>query len=247
MNPVAKAQADLLDFYNFANEHLFEGNPAIGVRLPNAVVLIERNGRSPFSLGSMARRSVVINGTEVQNSIQLYLTHFFDMSAKEVGATLVHEMTHYAQEIFPEVYGVPGKGAYHNTNWVKWMLAVGLQPISETTGTKGTGTKVHHEVIEGGLFDLLWRVWSTSKGHEPDEEWGWSVQRYDPSAAIVGLPGGNGAVVPEPVKHPSAKRSWSCQCVTKLGRKAGGYRTVYVNGDFNATCDDCGCKFTENL
>lgn len=245
MNPIVKAQNDLRDFYEFANEHLFENNPAIGVRLPDAVVLIERNGRSPNTLGSMARRSVLVNGTEVQNSIQLYLTRFFEMSAREVAATLVHEMTHYGQELFPEVYGKAGKGAYHNTNWVKWMLAVGLQPISATTGTKGTGTSVHHEVIEGGLFDLLWRVWSTSKGHDPALEWGWSVQRYDPSAAIVGLPGGDDGVVPEPVKHPSAKRGWRCECLTTRGRRAGTPRTVYVNGEFNATCDDCGCKFTE--
>jgi len=62
-------------------------------------------------------------------------------------STLAHEMAHHWQQH----HGKPGKGPYHNKQWVEKMLEIGLQPISPNG--KGTGTKVGHEIIEDGAFE----------------------------------------------------------------------------------------------
>lgn len=71
---------------------------------------------------------------------------------KEIYSTLVHEMVHYWQEVF----GKPSKGNYHNKEWARKMISIGLIP-SHNGLPKGkmTGTKMTHYIEEGGLFEQV--------------------------------------------------------------------------------------------
>lgn len=68
-------------------------------------------------------------------------------------STLVHEMVHHWQKEF----GKPGKGAYHNREWARKMLEVGLEPVSLDQKGKMTGRRVTHVVVPGGVFDQACR------------------------------------------------------------------------------------------
>lgn len=67
----------------------------------------------------------------------------------EVMQTLVHEMVHCWQHCF----GNPGRTSYHDTEWAKKMIRVGLMPSSTgEPGGKITGQHMSDYIIEGGAF-----------------------------------------------------------------------------------------------
>lgn len=71
----------------------------------------------------------------------------FDRTLAVIMSTLVHEMAHHWQKHF----GKPGKGRYHNAQWVEKMLELGLQPVS--ANGKGTGNSVSHDIVDDGPFE----------------------------------------------------------------------------------------------
>jgi predicted SprT family Zn-dependent metalloprotease len=80
-------------------------------------------------------------------------------TVEEIFATLVHEMCH----LWQDSHGSPGRRGYHNAEWVRKMLSVGLDPYEfrpktgERTGKK-TGESVSHDIVDGGLFRLAWQA-----------------------------------------------------------------------------------------
>lgn len=84
-----------------------------------------------------------------------------DRDVRTVLSTLVHEMAHHWQQVF----GKPGKGAFHNMEWAEKMLELGLKPISIDKPGKMTGRRVTHEVVEGGAYDLSYEKFA-KKGHD---------------------------------------------------------------------------------
>ena len=62
-------------------------------------------------------------------------------------STLTHEMAHLWQQCF----GKPSRHGYHNRQWVKKMLEIGLEPKS-LDSENGTGQRVTHTIIEEGAF-----------------------------------------------------------------------------------------------
>lgn len=69
---------------------------------------------------------------------------------KEILSTLVHEMVHLWQQHF----GKPGRRGYHNRQWARQMMWVGLRLISLDNPGKMTGQRVTDEIISGGRFDV---------------------------------------------------------------------------------------------
>ncbi len=70
---------------------------------------------------------------------------------KSVLSTLVHEMAHCWQQ----VYGKPGRGGYHNKQWARKMVDLGLHPTaSGEIGGKQVGHRVTHVIIDHGAFDV---------------------------------------------------------------------------------------------
>lgn len=73
----------------------------------------------------------------------------FDRTDSEILATLAHEMCHHWQH----TEGHPGKTrGYHNGEWATKMKSIGLSPLSATTGSKGTGVNVTHEIVISGKY-----------------------------------------------------------------------------------------------
>jgi len=76
---------------------------------------------------------------------------FADCTDKEILGTLLHEMAHLWQAHF----GKPGRGRYHNREWARKMITLGLLPISLDRPGKMTGQAVTHEIMPGGPFDVI--------------------------------------------------------------------------------------------
>lgn len=131
----------------------------------------------------------------------------FDRSDKDILATFVHELVHHWQEHFGQ--HIP-KSAYHNKEWVAKMKAIGLQPISETTGEIGTGTRVHHSIITFGMFDNLCDAFLATSLFDL----GWQSKRQTS------------------VKKERQKYSFRFECPT-CGQVAKGAKTLKI------TCTEC--------
>jgi ribosomal protein S27E len=78
-----------------------------------------------------------------------YLSH---SEPRDGLSTLVHEMVHQWQHH----YGKPSRDGYHNMQWARKMIDVGLVP-SDTgqQGGKLVGQRVNHFIRENGPFDRL--------------------------------------------------------------------------------------------
>lgn len=182
---VATSLQSAFDYFNRA---LFRGN------LPDVLITLNRKAGTYgyFSKQRFTRRGTqstfpLVNKNNILSEISLN-PDTFDRSDTEILATLVHEMCHHWQHHFGNN---PSKTAgYHNAEWANKMRQVGLQPISETTGTRGTGKRVSHEINETGPFlrdcqeflatnkefDLSW----TSKERKPArKKHNKTVFRYD--------------------------------------------------------------------
>ena len=117
------------------NQMLFNG------RLPE-VALIEH--RQKGAKGYFASNAAVKKDGSRIHEIAINPTNYDDTAGAL--STLIHEMVHLQQE----VEGKPGSRGYHNREWVRMMLAVGLEPVSIDKPGKGTGFKVTHTIMPGG-------------------------------------------------------------------------------------------------
>lgn len=146
--PTIEAYGDLEGGYDFFNEYLFVRK--FDVRLPNVMLTMPKHKRyqgyfQHRSWGSAAGRHVCASEIVLN-------PEFFD-SLQEVCQTLVHEMVHLAQAEFPEVFGKPSPRAYHNRDFARSMIKVGLMPSSTgLPGGKMTGVGMREYVIAGGPF-----------------------------------------------------------------------------------------------
>lgn len=129
--------------FDYFNGELFGG------RLPPCLITLQRrrNTRGYFApLGIAARH----NQTLRTNEIALNPDTFMGRDDKEILSTVVHEMTH----LWQAHEGKPSRGCYHNQQWAREMLRLGLRPISLDQPGKMTGQRVTHEIVAGGAFDV---------------------------------------------------------------------------------------------
>lgn len=127
--------------YEFFNWRLFEN------KLPNCLITLQRRQNTyGYFAGQRFRREDGMKSDE----IALNPSHFNEGEAIEVLSTLGHEMVHLYQHHF----GKPGRGRYHNREWARIMMSVGLQPSSTgEAGGKETGDKMNHFIIKSGSFE----------------------------------------------------------------------------------------------
>ena len=142
VDPTSTTYVSLIDAYAFLNERLWSGS------LPPCLVTLQRkaNCAGYFAGGRFKTR----DGKSVTDEIALNPATFEDRSTRTILSTLAHEMTHLEQHHT----GKPGKGGYHNQEWAQLMIAIGLKPVSLDQPGKMTGTKVTHEIVPGGRFDV---------------------------------------------------------------------------------------------
>lgn len=97
------------------------------------------------------RRFKSIDGANITDEIALNPTHFSKRGAKNVLSTLAHELAHQWQQHF----GAPSRTGYHNAEWARKMVEVGLIPTDTgRRGGKQTGPRMTHYIKRGGAFDL---------------------------------------------------------------------------------------------
>ena len=135
------------DAFTFFNYTLFDG------QLPDVGFTVEtrKGARAFFHANQFTMKD---NGDKLHKIAMN--PDSFDRTDEKSMSTLVHEMVH----LWQVVHGLPGRGAYHNAEWASKMLELGLPPQSTTTGSRGTGDRVTHDIEPGGAFGLAFDEWS---------------------------------------------------------------------------------------
>lgn len=244
VEPTAQAYGELRLAFKVFNERLFDST------LPSPLITLQRE---PRTCGYFSNKRFVGHDGVTTDEIALNPEYFACVPLVEVLATLLHEMVHLWQAHF----GRPGRGRYHNAEFARKMIEVGLMPSS--TGHPGgsqTGDQMSDYPIEGGRFlqvvDYLVR------------ELDFSITWYDrvtpmpaaPShvAAMVGLPAAavtvpadNGVAV---VRRPTAgDGDGTVQANTKPGRHKYQCPKCKANAwarpNLRIRCMDCGKQFKD--
>lgn len=140
--PTRDTYLELQSAYDFFNNTLFEN------RLPPCLITLQREKHTYGYFSS--NRFVERSAGDFTDEIAMNPSYFGIRTIEESLSTLVHEMTHLEQQHF----GKPGRGRYHNKEWGKLMLRVGLHPSNTgKPGGKMTGDQMTHYIISGGVFE----------------------------------------------------------------------------------------------
>lgn len=140
MNPTTELYQSLEEAYEHFNRELFDN------QLPEVIFTFQRKSGvmgyfSPERWGNQAgdtRNEIAINPSFLASSRLI-----------EICQTLVHEMAHCWQHQF----GKPSRSGYHNIQWSKKMMSIGLMPSS--TGEPGgmlVGQAMGDYIINDGPF-----------------------------------------------------------------------------------------------
>jgi len=164
--PTVEIHNQFEEAFDYTNQKLIY--PYFGVHLPHVIFT------TPKSVRNMGHfiRNIWNKETETNTKAsEIALNPFFFKDPLETCKTLVHEMIHLAQAEYPQVFGKPGKGGYHNKAFARAMIRIGLMPSS--TGREGgamTGVRMSDYIISGGPFDVAFREY-ISRG----DKFVWSV------------------------------------------------------------------------
>ena len=171
----SKLIISLQEAFDFFNIELFDD------RLPECIVMLHRKRgvagyywHNTFVEKVKGRRK-----PKTASEIALDPEHL-GREEDDVYSTLVHEMCHLEQ--FSLGNNIPSNGAYHNSEWVKMMLKVGLIP-SDTgeVGGKQTGIRMTHYIEEGGRYQKAFEKWK-KKGN--------SIDWYSDTSQVAAKPKG---------------------------------------------------------
>lgn len=136
-------QIDILnELFTKMNAHFFKSS------LPDPLItLVRHKGAKGYFLAESFKHKDEDGYThEIAMNPEL-----FNYDDKIIGSTLLHEMVH----LWQEENGTPGSNNYHNKEFAKKMLEVGLQTYDVKTG-KETGTSVTHKIIENGEYSIFY-------------------------------------------------------------------------------------------
>jgi predicted SprT family Zn-dependent metalloprotease len=140
--PTEQAYEELQRAYDWFNQRLFEAT------LPQCLITLQRHKRT---MGYFCHERFVDIQGQRTDEIAMNPEYFAVQSAEAVLSTLVHEMVHLWQQHF----GKPGRGQYHNGEWAKRMLRVGLVPShTGQPGGKQTGDQMDHYIEPDGAFSV---------------------------------------------------------------------------------------------
>ncbi|MCB2062406.1 MAG: SprT-like domain-containing protein [Novosphingobium sp.] len=138
IRPTQETYEALTRAYDHFNWVLF------GNELPGCLITLQRKGRT---YGYFCRDRFARQDGATCDEIALNPAYFAQQGAREVCATLVHEMVHLWQYHF----GQSGRGRYHNRQWAEKMKSVGLYPShTGQPGGRETGDQMMDYIIEDG-------------------------------------------------------------------------------------------------
>lgn len=142
----------LNDAAAYFNKHLFNG------QLPNVLITISRKkgAYGYFFPGAFSENGAAID------EIALTPTSLCRPTLETL-STLLHEQVHLWQQHF----GKPSENTYHNKQWAKKMVEVGLLPFCVTDPTKTTGYKCSHNIDPNGVFVSVAEKFITLRGDIP--------------------------------------------------------------------------------
>ncbi|MCP3460375.1 SprT-like domain-containing protein [Bradyrhizobium sp. CCGUVB23] len=144
VNPTELTYGTLDFMFHYFDDALFGG------QLPHCLLTLQRRRTAAgyFDYRRFAARDGSHRVSEIALNPQCWGPHRTD---SDKISTFVHELVHHWQA----AYGKPGRGGYHNREWARKMLDIGLVPSSTgEPGGKPTGRRVSHYIREGGPFDL---------------------------------------------------------------------------------------------
>src|SRR5262249_36818397 len=115
LSPTEEAYADFYTAYDYFNGVLFEN------KLPDCLITMQRSRRSRgyFASEQFGHRE---REGEIVDEIALNPATFCERTDREIVSTLVHEMVHQWQHRF----GKPSRRGYHNREWARKMVEIGL-------------------------------------------------------------------------------------------------------------------------
>lgn len=138
--PTSDTYDSILQAYDFFNQALFDS------QLPKVIITYHRQ-RRVMGYTSIARW--VNSERECIDELAVNPEYFAKYPLVEICQTLCHEMTH----IWQAHYGTPGRRGYHNTQWAKKMISIGLMPSSTSKpGGSTTGESMMDYILEEGAF-----------------------------------------------------------------------------------------------
>lgn len=207
--PTIDQIASYQNAFDYFNSALFDGS------LPQVILNFSRLNSKTIAFYAPKRWEKKINDKRPLDEISLnpvYLGRDLD----DIFSSLVHEQCH----LWQYKYGKPSRRGYHNLQWAKKMLEVGLFPKNIING-KLTGQSMSHYIVKGGNFDkvfkkmpkrfqLPWRVFIENNDHKNKKK-----------------------------KSKSGKRiKYTCP---------GCSLNVWGKQDINMLCLDCKVKFNQEL
>lgn len=143
-SPTAEQFAAYRIMFRYFNDALFAGT------LPEPLLNLSRGPQKAIAFFAPFRWKSGEQAGEAKHEISLNPRYLLDGTARDTADSLVHEMAH----LWQQVYGTPARKGYHNTEWSRKMLEIGLQPINAATGQPAmSAPSMSHRVIEGGAFD----------------------------------------------------------------------------------------------
>lgn len=140
--PTTETYGSLQHAYDFFNKHLFDE------KLPPCLLTLQRRSKRTYGFFSPNK----FENAELESSDELAMNpmHFGNRELIDVLSTLAHEQTH----VFQDKFGKPSRRGYHNKEWGRVMIRVGLQPSNTgKPGGKAVGQQMTHYVIAGGPFE----------------------------------------------------------------------------------------------
>ncbi len=139
--PTEESYRPFQEAYDFFNRRLFGGE------LPVCLITFQRQKRI---MGYVSLERWVNNQQEYTHELAINPEYFANYPLVEICQTLCHEMVH----IWQAHHGTPGRRGYHNLEWAKKMMAIGLMPSS--TGAPGgeiIGEQMMDYILHDGPFN----------------------------------------------------------------------------------------------
>lgn len=141
--PTRELYPDLQEAFDHFNRQLFSSS------LPQCLITLQRH-KGAGGYFSPERFAHQTNAEIIVHEIALNPQYFEHRTPAEILSILVHEMAH----LWQQHHGTPPRRCYHNQEWARKMIAVGLHPShTGEPGGKTVGQRMSHYIIEGGPFD----------------------------------------------------------------------------------------------
>lgn len=150
----SKPTTEQFDAYKAMFDHF---NTALfGGSLPNVLLNLSRSGSSKtvafFAPGRWHRED---NHEVVTHEISINPRHMRAGNAQETAQSLVHEMCH----LWQHVAGTPPRKGYHDREWSRKMVDIGLQPVNAKTGKDAmSAPSMNDRVLSDGPFAKAFAV-----------------------------------------------------------------------------------------